>query len=257
MKWLLFLLIFSSKIFSLYMGNPSAPEVVNEGCFFSVENWLAVKAGYQRDWVFERTMKAVSKISGRMDCFSFVSDQGVLTVNVIDRIELYGSAGATHLHAAYCSRSNVLYEYKTHDQLTWGIGLRGIFASFEKVSLGIDGVYQRAHPAMQRITVNGAPVKDSSAARLFYSEWQIGLGISYQQDPFIPYIGVKYANATARFHHLPLGALTTGGHFKVKNRRKFGMVLGTTGSNGKYFGSTVEIRLIDEQSITLAAEVKF
>lgn len=35
------------------------------------------------------------------------------------------------------------------------------------------------------------------------------------------------------------------------------MVVGTTLSNGNRFAATVEARLIDEQSITLAAEVKF
>ena len=35
------------------------------------------------------------------------------------------------------------------------------------------------------------------------------------------------------------------------------MVMGTTLSSGNRFAATVEARLIDEQSITLAADIKF
>lgn len=239
------------------MGNPSSPEIINEGFFFSSENWLAIKAGYQRDWVFDRNMKAVSKVSGRMDSFDFTADQGVLIFNLIDRIELYGSAGAARFHATHRPRPGVFYEYETDDQLTWGIGLRGTFASSKGASFGIDGAYQRAHPTMKWMKANGTPVNPRKATKLSYNEWQIGFGASYQIDLFIPYVGVKYSNATACFKHFPSGFLKTGRHFKTKNRRKFGMVIGTTLSNGNRFGATVEARLIDEQSITIAAEVKF
>lgn len=257
MKRWLFLLLLSPKLFALYMGNPSAPEIVNEGFFFCPENWLAVKAGYQRDWVFDRNMRAVSKVAGRMDDFDFIADQGVLTINLIDRIELFGAAGAACFHASHCPRPGVRHEYKTQDQFTWGVGLRGTFASWKGASFGINGAYQRAHPTMKWVTVNGAPVSLSDGAKLSYAEWQVGLGVSYQIDSFIPYIGAKYSNAAARFKHLPEGLLSTGRYFKAKNRRKFGMAVGTTLSNGDRFSSTIEVRLIDEQSITLAAEVKF
>lgn len=239
------------------MGNPSAPEIVDEGFFFCKENWFAVKASYQRDWVFDRNMKAVSKISGRMDDFDFVVDQGVLTINLIDRIELYGSAGAARFHAIHRPMVGVRHEYETHEQFTWGLGARGTFAAWKGASFGIDGGYQQAHPTMKWMTLNGVPVSPRPGAKLTYYEWQVGLGASYQIDLFIPYIGVKYSNAGARFRHLPPGFLLSGRHFKTKNRRKFGMALGTTLSNGNRFAATVEVRLIDEQSITLAAEVKF
>ncbi|QVL57749.1 MAG: hypothetical protein KFB93_01350 [Simkaniaceae bacterium] len=255
-KWF-FLLLLSPKLFALYMGNPSAPEIVDEGFFFCKENWFAVKAGYQRDWVFDRNMKAVSKISGRMDDFDFISDQGVLTINLIDRIELYGSAGAARFHAIHRPRAGVRHEYETHDQFTWGLGARGAFATWKGASFGVDAVYQRAHPTMKWMTVNGAPVTPRPGSKLTYYEWQVGFGASYQIDLFIPYIGAKYSNAGARFKNLPSGFLPSGRYFKTKNRRKFGMVVGTTLSNGNRFAATVEARLIDEQSITLAAEVKF
>ncbi len=255
-KWL-FLLLFSPSLFALYMGNPAAPAIIEEGFFFCKENWLAVKAGYQRDWVFDRDMKAVSKISGRMDDFEYLADQGVLTFNIIDRIELYGSAGAATFCASNRPTSGVRNEYQTHDQFIWGIGLRGNFYDWKGLSFGIDGSYTRAQPTIRWLTANGAPVNPRGGSKLVFQEWQIGLGAAYQIDIFIPYLGVKYSNAYGRFKNLPSGFLPNGTHFKTKNRRKFGMVLGATLSNGNRFAATVEARLIDEQAITLAAEIKF
>ena len=256
-KWL-FLLILTKPLLGLYMGNPSAPQIIEEGFFFCKENWFAVKAGYQRDWVFDRNMKAVSKISGRLDTFEYIADQGVLTVNLIDRIELYGSTGAMRISASNRpSGAGARQEYQTYDQFTWGVGLRGNFYDWKGLSFGIDGCYQRAQPNIKWITSNGALVNPRAGSRVVFYEWQIGLGASYQIDMFIPYIGAKWSNAGAKFKHLPSGFLPTGRHFKTKNRRKFGMVVGTTLSSGNRFAATVEARLIDEQSITLAADIKF
>lgn len=257
MKKFLWLLIFSRSLIALYMGNPSAPGIVDEGFFFCKENWFAVKAGFQRDWVFDRNIKAVSKISGRLDDFECTGDQGVLKINLIDRIELYGSAGAARFFSSYRPSSTVKQEIQTHDQFTWGLGLRGNFYEWKGLSFGIDGCYQRAQPTIKWLTTNGVPVNPRAGSKLRYYEWQIGVGASYQIEIFFPYLGVKYSNAGVRFKHLPTGFIPNTRHFKGKNRRKFGMVLGTTLSTGNWFAGTVEARLIDEQSITLAAEVKF
>jgi hypothetical protein len=100
-------------------------------------------------------------------------------------------------------------------------------------------------------------VTPRAGSKISFYEWQLGVGASYEVDIFNPYLGVKYSNAGARFKHLPPGFLPTGRHFKTKNRRKFGMVLGTTLSNGNRFAANVEARLIDEQALTLAASIKF
>ena len=255
-KWL-FLFGLSNSLFAMYMGNPALPEVVEEGFFFCKDNWFAVKAGYQRDWVFDRNMKAVSRVSGRMDDFDLTSDQGVLTFNIIDRIEVYGSAGAARISASHRPMRRVRNEYETHDQFMWGIGARGLFANWGKASFGIDLAYERTHPTIKWITTNGVPISSRTGSKVTYYEWQVGLGAAYQVDLFFPYIAVKYSNASARFKHLPVGFFQNSRHFKTKNRRKFGMALGTTLSTGSRFSASVEARVIDEQSITLAANVKF
>jgi len=255
-KRCLFLLFLTPQLFSLYMGNPSSPEIIREGFFFCRENWLSVQGGYQRDWVFDRSMKTVSKISNRLDDFGFITDQGILTLNLIDRIELYGSGGATRFHSAHRPKAGVYYQYETYDQLIWGLGFRAMIASWKGACLGFGGAYQRSGPEMKSIIFNGTPLSPLKKTKLSYDEWQLAFGLSYQIDIFIPYIGVRYSNARAQFKHLPLEALNGIKDFKVKNRVKFGMAIGTTLSNSNRFSASVEARLIDEQSKTLAVEVK-
>lgn len=255
-KWIVFLFL-TPKLFALYMGSPSAPEMMDQGFFFSKENWFAVKVGYQRDWVFDRNMRAVSKVSGRMDDFDSISDQGVLTINLINRIEIFGSAGATRFHAMHRPVVSACCKYESHDQFTWGIGGRALLFSWKGASFGIEGGYQKAHPTLKWIALNGAPITPRGSSELSFHEWQVGLGVSYQVDLFTPYLGAKYSNAGASFKNLPSELLPIGPYFKTKSQRKFGMVIGTTLSNGNRFAATLEARLIDEQSITLAAEAKF
>lgn len=255
-KWL-FLLGISHSVFGMYMGNPALPSVIEEGFFFCKENAFSVKAGYQRDWVFDREMKGVSKVSGRMDDFEFLSDQGVLTFNIIDRVEVYGSAGAMRISASHRPMKTVRNVYESHDQFMWGIGVRGLFATWGKGFFGADIAYEHAHPTMKWMTTNGVPVQPRAGSKITYNEWQVGLGAAYQIELFFPYIAVKYSNAGGQFKNLPTGFIPNSRHFKTKNHRKFGMALGTTLSTGSRFSASVEARLIDEQSITLAADVKF
>jgi len=252
-----FLFLLTPALFALYSGNPSLPSMIEEGFFFCKENWFAVKAGYERDWVFDRNMKMVSKFSGRMDEFSYITDQGVLVFNLINRIEVYGLAGAARFKATHIPMRGVRNEYETHDQFAWGMGARGIIYPWEKVTLGADIKYGRSQPTLRWMTTNGVPVNPRKGSKLNFHEWQIGIGASYQVDIFYPYLTVKYSNASSRLKHLPPGFLLGTRHFNMKNRRKFGLALGCSLSNTNRFDITVEARLIDEQAITLAGEVKF
>lgn len=259
MRQILFALFFffSPSLFALYSGNPAAPSIIEEGFFFCKSNVVAAKVGYERDWVFDRDMKAVSKVSGRMDDFSYLADQGVLTLNFIDRLEIYGSAGAASFNLSHIPMTGVRNEYETHDQFAWGVGARGIIYPWERVALGADIKYGRSQPVLRYLTTNGVPIKPNSGTKLNFHEWQIGIGVSYQVNIFYPYLTVKYSNATARLKHLPRGFLPGTRHFNMKNRRKFGIALGCSLSNMSRFSLTVEARLIDEQAITLAANLKF
>ena len=162
LAWFFFL---SPTLFALYSGNPSAPALIEEGFFFCKQNWFSVKAGYERDWVFDRDMKSVSKFSGRMDEFSYIADQGVLIFNLINWIELYGSAGAARFTVTHIPMRGVRNEYETHNQFAWGIGLRGIIYSWGNLSLGGNIKYGRSQPTVRWMATNGVPFQPRSGSK--------------------------------------------------------------------------------------------
>ena len=86
---------------------------------------------------------------------------------------------------------------------------------------------------------------------------QVGAGLSYQIDIFVPYLAVKYSNVSAEFRHLPPTLFPNFSSFKAKNRHYFGLALGTALTTGRLFSLNVELRVIDEQSLTLAGNLRF
>ena len=236
--FLLLLLTFQVKTSALYVGNPALPNILQEGLFFSKDNAISIKTAYQRDWVFNMNMKAVSNISGAIDDFTNFSDQGVILVNFFNHISLYGSIGAMRIYASHIPRAGVQNMYQTDNQLTWGIG-------------------GRATPSIKWMTQNGTPFTPNARSSIDFNQWQIGLGASYQISIFYPYLSVKYLNANSFFNHLPAHFFSNTNHFKTSNRKKFGIALGTTISTGSIFDLSVEAQLIDQEAFTLTGEIRF
>ena len=249
--------MFQIKILALYVGNPALPEILQEGLFFSNENAVAIKTAYQRDWVFNMNMKAVSHVSGSIDDFKNFSDQGVLLVNIFNHISLYGSLGAMRLYTSHIPMTTIQNIYQTDNQLTWGLGCRAFFVSWHNIMFGFDAKYQKANPSIKWMTQNGTPFTPKKSSSIDFNQWQIGLGISYQIALFHPYLAVKYSNAKALFKHLPTHFFSNTNHFTIKNRRKFGLAIGTTLSNNSIFDISVEAQLIDQEALTLTGEVRF
>jgi major outer membrane protein len=248
--------IFSmTSLYALYNGNPSAPDIIDEALFSCQDNFFVIKAGYQGDYVFDRKLAARKGITGRMDQSQIGMNQGVLTLNLQDRFEIYGSVGA--MNAFLSDRPHVdgqRRQYETHDELTWGVGGRCLIVPFKNIDFGVDACYQYANPHLAWNAINGVAYK--TRGRLKYEEWQVGLGLSYHIDFFTPYLAVKYSNVWAKMSHIRPDILPVS-HFKMKSREHFGLALGCTLSNGKIFDLTGEVRLFDEQAVSVAGNIKF
>jgi len=256
-KWLFFLLL-SHAIGTAYLGNPTLTETTDKGFFLSKENGLEIKTGYQREWVFNRNMQTISKTSKQtMNHFTLISDQGVLSCTFINHLEIYGSAGTSHISTAHYSTQNVYNEYASHNQFIWGMGARYLFTTWKDVSLGISLFYEYTHPMIQWIKINALPTSFKTKANIIYYEWQIGLGASYRIHLFSPYVMIKYSNAMAHFRHLPKDLYPHTHRFKAINRRHFGLACGLSCSTSSPFSINIETHIIDEYSITLTTNMKF
>lgn len=259
MKKILFALIAifpNVSIFALYLGNPASPDAVEEGLFLPEDAFMTFKVGYQVDFIFDKRLKSYAGAHARVDSFDGQLNQGVITLNCLERIEGYASVGA--IEATFSHRpkpSHSRREYQTNYRVTWGVGGRVIVYEWDDSYIGLEGGYQWAFPHIKWDALNGTSFTTDATMR--YREWQIGLGLSHRFDIFIPYAAVKYSNVQAKVSSLRSDLELSHSHFKMRNRDHFGLVLGCTLTNCKYFDLNIESRMIDEQAISLAGNVEF
>lgn len=254
MKYLVVLFL-PIMAFALFQGNPDQPQIIEEGFFISSDSFLTVKAGYQGDWVWNRKMKTISNAKGIIDRFKIQMNQGVFTVDVLDRAEFYASVGSFTTELWHRPRPDrQRREYESHDRWTLGGGIRLVLLQWGNTTLGADGTMQYAAPRMKWSALDGVP--SAKSCRMNYVEWQTSLAVTHCIDIFSPYLGVTYSVVHAHLDRIPRSILPSS-HIKMHNRDRFGLALGCTLSSCKKFDLTLEARLISEQATTAAGNIKF
>ena len=256
MRRLLFLTpLLTTPLFSLFMGNPAEPQIIERGFWIPEDVLAQVKLGYLGDRVADRKMRAHGHARSRIDKMALSFDQAVLTFNYMDRLEFYGSIGS--MNGTLCNRphsDNQRREYQTHDGLTAGGGGNFLLASWGNAVIGIDGKVQWGTPGMKWETVNGA--SSNVGGHLRYFEWQVSFALSYTADWLTPYIGAKYSNVHAVVSRIPK-TIYKHAHFTMTNRDRFGLAIGANLSPGKKFDLFAEVQLIDEQAVSFGGNLKF
>ena len=241
-KYIIVLFILSTQIFALYNDNPAAPNLIENGLIFKKDDWLGIGLDYEYSHVIDRRLSGIEK-------FSYDLNQGVLVVNLLKRFDLYGSVGAMEATATETTPARLTYT--TQNDLAWGAGARALVYQWNHFSIGLDGKFEHSYLNVSHLDVNGVPVVLPHKGRMNYREWQLGLGFSYATGFLTPYAAADYSFAGLHTH-VPEYVL-----YQVQNRRKFGLALGTTVTNGHIFSLNIEARLIDELGMTVAGRFQF
>lgn len=264
MKKVFFLFAISvfAPLAAMYQSNPAAPELVDEGLFICPDFFLGVKAGYQFDNVFNRRL-VLSNLSGQVDDSEILANQGVVTLNIFDRVEIWGSGGAANFH--FSNEINVpptthpqKIDYKTHNGWIWGVGGRAALFSWGCLTLGGSASYQQSAPELHWNTDDGMPFPHT--AHFHYSEWQVGMGLAYQVEMFVPYIGGTFSRAKAKLSRLPSGTLIgfpSSRTIKMHSQQHWGLTVGCDISPGRIVDFGVEFRMFSELAVTLKGNLKF
>ncbi len=250
-----FLLMFCLPLSALYMGSPVEPQIMERGFWISEEASFGLKVGYQGDRVITRKMRPSGNAHGKIDTMALSFDQGVMTLNYLDRVEMYGSAGA--MHAKLSQRPSFdqnRRHYQTQEGWTAGVGGRFLLAQWGKTVIGIDGKAQWGRPRIKK--VSGRGVSNNRESRLKYCEWQASFAVSYTAGWLTPYLGVKYSNVHAKVNRLS-SSIYPHGQFKLINQDRFGCAVGCTLSPGKLFDVFAEVQLFDEQAVSFGGNVRF
>ena len=260
MKLFICLVTLSAFLSAAPVGNPAFPELLKQGFCIPSTSCVNLRLGYEGDFIGDARMNQSEEGSGRVDNFRQDTNSGIVTLNFVERLDLYGVFGSTRICADWrfsgvgtVNRAQV----ETGYEFLWGVGARAALYEWGNTTLGIGGRYSSSHPNPNWITINGTP-ESISGATLHWYEWQADLDLSYQIDLFIPYVGVKYLSAKARTGVYPESISSSGsGTLHMRNRTPVGIVVGCTLTTGKYFMLNVEGRLIDEEAATISGDLRF
>ncbi|MCX6989933.1 MAG: hypothetical protein NTX49_02535 [Chlamydiae bacterium] len=246
--------------FSLYNGNPSSPELPEDGFLIPKECWLGIKAGYQGDYVFSRSMivhASDSSASHQINSFSSYMNSGTLTFDFANRAEFYGVLGSYKLKLSQRLDESTRVHFSSDPHIAGIIGLRAILATWGDTHLGADVKGFISYPEIESIEVNGSSVS-SGSAKFSDREWQIGTSLSHQVFCFVPYIGLTYTHARLKATKLAsLKSYFPKEELRLNNKYSFGFVFGFGLTADTGFSCNLEARIIQEAAATLSADFRF
>ncbi|MFN0064922.1 MAG: hypothetical protein ACKVOH_01660 [Chlamydiales bacterium] len=281
----LFLLTVSSVISSistlgaLPVGNPIAPTIYSSGlweeqmccvdsCLANWYNLLHFRLGYYGDYVFDRhtEMYVDGDRTGDVDKTVVVTNAGMLVFDFCNWIEVFGTLGVTNLSFATEAKEAQLYAlFEYSPQLSWSVGARAVLWEGCGFGLGLDGQYFRFTPLLNQFEnrVTGEVLYFNNNNRMTYSEWQGGLGLTYNFESCSAGMFTPYAAVTAA------GGVLDNGNFvfsdnitqytlsELKPKRIWGYALGLTWSLCNTMGMSIEGRFADEKAVYVDGQISF
>lgn len=259
-RYVLALLVSVLSLHAAPFGNILAPAVLETGFFIPSECWVNLRAGYEGDFVFNSRLKQVHVGTGSVDRCSQITNSGTITLNVLNRLDLYGVLGSSSFSSRWRFMQGSVTRsahMQTEHALLWAVGGRAVLAEWGKWGLGIGGRYSAIEDPISYLTVDGASVP-LGGGDFIWREVQVNLGVSYTIDFFIPYLAVHYQMARARVG--PVQAVIADRSSPVNYFQSVcpvGIDLGCTLSNGKYFMLNIEARLISEEAMSVSGDFRF
>src|SRR3990167_5104572 len=203
----LFICIFSffisTSLHALYNGNPSFPTMPEQGIWSPDEQWWGIKLGYQGDCVWSKHLKFHKGAGSDGEFFGTLrtmKNEGMLTYNIIDRLEFFGSVGSMEAKLTAQPAGRMKIKYKTDTDLVWGIGGRVILFHSKKIVMGVNAKYATSCLSINQAILNGIEQKKGKGHFTYY-EWQLGVGFSREIKRIIPYLGLAYSSMRGYFHH--------------------------------------------------------
>jgi len=243
------------------VGNPSFPQLLDEGYFIPVNSWANLRIGYEGDFVNDARMKQDEEGTGRVDNYQQDTNSASVTVNIFDRVDFYGVFGSSRVCSDWrfidSSLSVNRVQLETSYHFLWAIGGRGIVFEWGNTICGVGARYNAASLKPTWTTINGLPIHTADT-NLKWREWQIDFDISYKIDIFVPYIGVKYSSAITKIGDFSIDiSCSDSGVIHMRNRSPVGLVIGCALTTGKYFMLNIEGRLIDERAAAIVGDFRF
>ncbi len=243
----------SSFSFALYNGSPALPEMPENGFFLSKDSAIALKTGYEGDFILGRNLEISSPSSdpGIRGMFNAAT----LTFGFVNRIEVYTSLGSSEYRLFFHAQDEEI-KLKAGGSFGGEIGIRANTPVWADMKFGVDAKYFYAWPNLSEVSAGGQTL--STEGKVFEKEWQVGAGFSQTFAFFTPYVGVRFSKFSLKFVNVfGIEDWVPSRRVAVHNQNPFGLFIGMgiAAPRGVYFD--FEARFIDEYALTGAFGLSF
>lgn len=262
-------LVAGSALYAMPVLNPAEPALLTDGVFLCDEGacW-GLKLGYRGDFVYDARVR---DSVGHINDFQFFSNSVVVTLNLWDRLDLYGFVGpSTYDFEAIRNTSGGAARYvigNSQLQTLWGIGAKAVlwetcWGNCGTTYIGLDAQYESvSNNQLDRVTSDGATVATNGVGFAF-RETQVALGLAHRICNLVPYVAVKWANRSGSINGVGVVGSLVGGGTGVplggfRNHGHWGWAFGATLVDANRMSVTAEARFIDERALSVGAEFRF
>jgi hypothetical protein len=255
-----FFFLFPLFVFGAYVGNPANPAIMNTG-FFSLKNpFMKGTSGYIYDYTSNKRYEADQKNpdfdpNQTFKEFGLHSQLATFSVILLERMEIFGSAGGTKEQAKGRTHPTQIEDFKSDYQFSWSAGTKIVLLQWGKTYLSCDFTYfavpESANSFFKYLNRFDLPL-DFTKHNLSLREWQFSGALSSRFWFLTPYIGGTYLNSRL---HVTSSAET--GPINYHNEKKLGWFFGLTVSLTGRFHFNLERRLRDEFGYTFSTIAVF
>ena len=264
MKRLLIVVVAILSVSIVYAGpagNPSAPQLVEEGFFIYRDCWMNFRIGYEGSFTTDARMKQTSESFGKVDNFHQEYNAGTFTLNILERVDIFGVFASARMKADWRISpvaEAMRIEAQSRYRFLWAAGGNILLFDWGNTGFGIAGRYTSTNPDLEWLAGNGTGFA-TTGAKFRYCQWQVDLAFSHRIDIFIPYVGIKFSGSRARIRTLTSRSIANNGSGSIHMRNKdyVGAVIGTTLTSGKCFMLNIEGRFVDEEAVSITGEFRF
>jgi len=236
-------------------GNPSYPAIIEEGFFIPDTSWINFRLGYQvydssnLHMEFGDDQKNSGFVLRKIKAYS---NAGNFTLNIKERLDLYIEIASYYLEPEFRNGS-ILYKAKSEKDLLYRGGVKLALFEIRDFTLGVDVNYSIFFASSSFLTQNDTSV-DEGNLKYELKEWQIGVGLAQKISFLRPYIGVAYKDTDIKLKNAPFLQNQTA---DLSFQKKTGMFLGSSASMGSFFLFNIELRFVNEKSVTYSAQIRF
>lgn len=250
-------LFLKTNIYGIIVGNPSDPCLYLNGLFSCNKKNYSLRASFLYNHVYKgRFVEKFRPFESTPSDIQYTLLASVLTLNLFNRLDLYGILGTSNLQI-----DQMIY---TNRRFAWAAGLKAILLQIRCFDLSFDGKYFSTNQKPEYLVVEKDVYPLISSFEEKLEEYQASLALSYKTKLLIPYIGSTFLYSTIT-PTPKIGIISIPGagesFFETSDsitQKKWGMVVGISIINHKKQATlNLETRFFDQNAFAFVGTLRF